>query len=151
MTTSTAMTESRRPVHLAVLIGVSASAYAVSLAGVTALQSATDTRIAAERAPAGHAADVLARDHDELEASLDEATQAYMRAADRYAGLGPRMVDMETSLATLGKRVAKVTGAANALPGRVSVSVSLPTISTSTRVVTRTQTKVVHAKTGASG
>lgn len=143
------MTESRRPVHLAVLIGVSASAYAISLAGVTALQSATDTRIAAERAPAGHAADVLARDHDELEASLDEATQAYMRAADGYAGLGPRMVDMETSLATLGKRVAKVTGAANALPGRVRVS--LPTISTSTRVVTRTQTKVVHAKTGASG
>lgn len=142
-----AMTETRRPVHLAVLIGVSASAYAVSLAGVTALQSATDTRIAAERAPAGHAADVLARDHDALEASLGEANQAYQRAADRYTALGPRMVDMEASLATLGKRVSKVTGAANALPGHIS----LPTISTSTRYVTRTQTKVVHATSGASG
>lgn len=147
MATSTAMTESRRPVHLAVLVGVSASAYALSLAGVTALQSATDTRIAAERAPAGHAADVLARDHDRLEASLNVATQTYALAADRYAGIGPRMVDMEASLEDLGKRVSKVTGAANALPGHVS----LPTISTSTRFVTRTQTKVVHAKTGASG
>jgi hypothetical protein len=149
MAASMAMTEARRPVHLAVLIGISASAYAVSLAGVTALQSATDTRIAAERAPAGHAADVLARDHDALEASLDDANQAYERAAGRYTELGPRMADMEASLATLGKRVSKVTGAANALPGHVS----LPTISTSssTRYVTRTQTKVVHATSGASG
>ena len=86
-------------------------------------------------------------DHDALEASLDGAAQAYALAADRYAAIGPRLTDMETSLADLSKRVSKVTGAANALPGHVS----LPTISTSTRVVTRTQTKVVHATTGASG
>jgi hypothetical protein len=141
------MTERRRPVHLAVLVGVSASAYAASLAGVTALQSATDTRIAADRAPAGHAADVLASGHDRLEVSLDAASRAYTLAADRYAALGTRLVDMETSLDALGKRVEKVSGAANALPGHVS----LPTIrsTTSTRVVTRT--KVVHATTGASG
>ena len=114
------------------LIGVSASAYAVSLAGVTALQSSTDARIAAEPAPAGHAADVLARDHDALEASLNGAAQAYTLAADRYAAIGPRLTDMETSLADLSKRVSKVTGAANALPGHVN----LPTISTSTRVIT---------------
>ena len=52
---------------------------------------------------------------------------------------------MEASLEDLGTRVEKVSGAANALPGRVS----LPTISTTTKVVTRT--KVVHATTGASG
>jgi hypothetical protein len=139
------MTESRRPVHLAVLVGVSASAYAISLAGVAALQSATDARVAADRAPAGHAADALASGHDQLETSLDEATRAYAAAADRYARLGTRLIDMETSLEDLGTRVEKVSGAAKALPGRVS----LPTISTSTRVVTRT--KVVHATTGASG
>ena len=47
------MTEPRRPVHLAVLVGMSASAYAISLAGVAALQSDTDARVAADRAPAG--------------------------------------------------------------------------------------------------
>jgi hypothetical protein len=139
------MTESRRPIHLAVLVGVSASAYAISLAGVAALQSATDARVAADRAPAGQAADALASGHDQLETSLGEANRAYADAADRYARLGTRLIDMETSLENLGTRVEKVSGAANALPGRVS----LPTISTTTRVVTRT--KVVHATTGASG
>jgi hypothetical protein len=141
------MTEPRRPVHLAVLVGVSAGAYAAALAGVTALQSATDARITAERAPAGHAVDVMAGDADELETSLDAATHAYTVAAGRYERLVPQLTGLETSLDALGKRVSKVTGAANALPGQVNVS--LPRVSTSTRTVTRT--KVVHATTGASG
>jgi hypothetical protein len=141
------MTDTRRPVHLAVLVGVSAGAYAVSLAGVTALQSATDARIAAERAPAKHAVDVMASGSDELEASLDAATHAYTVAAGRYARLAPKLTDMETSLDELGKHVEQVTGAAKSLPGRVKVS--LPRVSTSTRTVTRT--KVVHSTTGASG
>lgn len=139
------MTESRRPVHLAVLVGVSASAYAVSLAGITALQSATDTRITAERAPAGHAADVMTSGHDALDTSLDDVTRIYADAAGRYERLAPRLTEVETALDTLGQRVEKVTGAANALPGRVS----LPQINVSTRTVTRT--RVVHATTGASG
>ncbi len=139
------MTERRRPVHLAVLVGMSASAYAVSLAGVAALQSATDAKVAADRAPVGRAADALATGHDQLERSLDEASRAYVVSSERYARVGTGLVDMETSLDALGTRVEKVTGAAKALPGRVS----LPTISTSTRVVTRT--RVVHATTGASG
>ncbi len=101
------MTETRRPVHLAVLVGVSAGAYAASLAGVTALQSATDARIAAERAPAKHAVDVMAGGADELETSLDAATHAYTVAAGRYARLAPQLTDMETSLDKLGKRVAE--------------------------------------------
>ncbi len=139
------MTEKRRPVHLAVLVGMSASAYAISLAGVAALQSATDAQVAADRAPAGVAADALATGHDQLERSLDEASRAYVVSSERYARVGTGLVDMETSLDALGTRVEKVSGAAKALPGRVS----LPTISTSTRVVTRT--RVVHATTGASG
>ncbi len=139
------MTERRRPVHLAVLVGMSASAYAVSLAGVAALQSATDAQVAADRAPVGRAADALATGHDQLERSLDEASRAYVVSSERYARVGTELVDMETSLDALGRRVEKVSGAAKALPGRVS----LPTISTSTRVITRT--RVVHATTGASG
>lgn len=139
------MTESRRPIHLAVLVGVSAGAYAISLAGVTALQSTTDARIAADRAPADHAVDAMAVGHDRLESSIDDTMRAYRLAADRYAGVGSELEAVETSLDDLGARVEKVTGAANALPGRVS----LPKITTSTRTVTRT--KVVHATTGASG
>lgn len=139
------MTERRRPVHLAVLVGMSASAYAVSLAGVAALQSATDGQVAADRAPVGRAADALATGHDQLERSLDEASRAYVVSSERYARVGTELVDMETSLDALGTRVEKVSGAAKALPGRVT----LPTISTSTRVITRT--RVVHATTGASG
>jgi hypothetical protein len=131
--------------HLAVLVGMSASAYAISLAGVAALQSATDAQVAADRAPAGQAADALSTGHDQLERALDEASRAYVLSSERYALVGTGLVDMETSLDALGTRVEKVSGAADALPGRVS----LPKISTSTRVVTRT--RVVHATTGASG
>lgn len=141
------MTETRRPVHLAVLVGASASVYAISLAGVTALQSETDARIAAERAPAAHAADVMTTGHDALEDSLDEATRTYAIAAGRYARLTPHLLELEDSIDQLGKRVSKVTGAANSLPGRVS----MPTINVSSSTRTVTRTKVVHATTGASG
>jgi hypothetical protein len=124
---------------------MSASAYAISLAGVAALQSATDAGVAADRAPVGQAADALATGHDRLERSLDEASRAYVLSSERYARVGSGLVEMEASLDALGTRVEKVSGAANALPGRVR----LPTISTATRVITRT--KVVHATTGASG
>jgi hypothetical protein len=134
----------RRPVHLAVLIGASAGAYAISLAGVTALQSATDARVAAERGPASHAVDVVAAGHDDLQASVDGASGAFTVAADRYAALTSHLADMEASLDHLGQRVAKVSGAAGALPARVS----LPSIHASAPV---TRTKVVHATTGASG
>ncbi len=139
------MTETRRPLHLAVIVGMSASAYAISLAGFAALQSATDARVAADRAPTGEAAAALAIAHDQLEGSLDEASRAYLRSSERYARVGTGLQDMETSLDALGSRVEKVSGAAKALPGRVD----LPRISTSTKVITRT--RVVHATTGASG
>jgi len=135
----------RRPVHLAVLVGASAGAYAISLAGVTALQSATDARVAADRGPASHAVDIVASGHDGLQASIDGAAGAFAVAADRYAAMTDRLAEMESSLDRLGQRVAKVTGAAGALPTRVS----LPAVDRSTPPATRT--KAVHATTGASG
>jgi len=140
------MAERPRPVHLAVLVGLSTSTYAISLAGVTALQSVTDARVIAQRAPAVQAASLMTAGHDRLEDRLEGAQRAYAMAAGRYARLGPAMADMEDALDTLGKRVTKVSGAMNSMPGRVR----LPSIGGgSTRVVTRTT--VVHATTGASG
>ena len=82
-TTARSMTD-RRPVHLAVLVGASAGVYAISLAGITALQSATDAQVTAEREPASHAVDVVAAAHDGLQTSVDVAAGAFTVAADRY-------------------------------------------------------------------
>lgn len=138
-------TERGRPVHLVVLVGLSTSAYAIALAGVTALQSVSDAGLIADRAPALQAAEQMAHGHDRIEDTLEQAQQAYAVAAGRYERLTPAMADMETALDKYGRRVTKVSGAANSLPGHVK----LPSVSSSTRVVTRTT--VVHAKTGASG
>lgn len=143
-TTMVSPVTDRRPVHLAVLVGASAGVYAISLAGITALQSATDAQVTAEREPASHAVDVVAAAHDGLQSSVDGAAGAFTVAADRYGTLTGRLADMEASLDTLGQRVAKVTGAAGSLPARVN----LPTIHASAPV---TRAKVVHATTGASG
>ena len=83
--------------------------------------------------------------HDGLQASIDGAAGAFAVAADRYAAMTDRLAEMEASLDHLGQRVAKVTGAAGALPARVS----LPAVAPSTPPATRT--KAVHATTGASG
>lgn len=138
------MTDTRRPAHLAVLLGASAGIYAVSLAGITALQSATDQTLIDERAPFGTATSTLAGGHDALETDLERAARAYGDAAAGYDRLGPRLDAMETSLDTLAGTVSQVSGAAKALPGHVT----LPVV---TRTVTTKAAPVTHATTGASG
>ena len=138
------MTDARRPVHLAVLLGASAGIYAVSLAGVTALQAATDRALIDERAPLGAAMSTLAGGHDAVETDLERAARAYGDAAAGYDRLAPRLDTLETSLDALAGTVSQVSGAARALPGHVT----LPTV---TRTVTTKAPPVSHATTGASG
>jgi hypothetical protein len=136
--------EARRPIHLFVLIGASASAYALSLAGVTGLQSAADGALIDARAPIGAAADRVGSSHDDLDAVVSSAAKTYAGAADRYSALAAQLVEVEAALDALAGRVSKVKGAADALPTRISlprVTVSAP----------RTSKPVVHATTGASG
>ena len=138
------MTDARRPAHLAVLLGASAGIYAVTLAGVTALQSATDRTVMDERAPLGAATSTLAGGHDAVETDLERAARAYGAAVASYDRLGSRLDAMETSLDVLAGTVSQVSGAANALPGHVA----LPEV---TRAVTTKAAPVSHATTGASG
>jgi len=138
------MTDARRPAHLAVLLGASAGIYAVSLAGVTALQSATDRAVMDERAPLGAATSTLAGGHDAVETDLERAVRAYGTAVASYDQLGSRLDAMETSLDALAGTVSQVSGAAEALPGHVA----LPAV---TRTVTTRAAPVTHATTGASG
>ena len=138
-------TDRRIPLHLAVLVGASTAAYAISLAGITALQSAADGAVVSARAPARDAAARLTDGHDRLQAELDAAARSYETSATRYDALSAEVTTLDTTLEDFADAAARVSGAARALPGRVS----LPSVSrTSTGT---TSTPRVSGTSGASG
>jgi hypothetical protein len=138
------MTEPRRPAHLAVLVGVSAGAYAVSLAGVTALQSAADAELHADREPIRLAAAAAAAEHASLESALDDAAHRYAVLADRYHRSGLDIEGIEAALDALAARAAAVSESAASLPTRFA----LPAVRSAPRIVSAPAT---HATTRASG
>ena len=81
------MTDARRPLHLAVMIGASTAVYAASLAAVTAFQSSDDRALMQRQAPAEDAVTRLRTGHDRLETSIGQAADAYDRAAGSYDAL----------------------------------------------------------------
>ena len=140
------MTELRRTVHLAILAGLSASAYAGSLALVTRLQSSADASLVADRAPVRAAADAISASHDRLEATITGAMERYGRLADRYGILVPKIAGVETSLDALARTTSGVTDSTLTLPTHLT----LPTVPTAPRSV-RVAAPVTQATTGASG
>ena len=138
------MTERRRPLHIGVFLGLSAGAYALSLAGVTALQAQAEAATAADRNPTAQALAGLAAQHDSLEADALRASRAYERATSAYDRVSQAQADAEIQLGQLATIVKAVDGAARALPSRVA----LPAV---TRTVTRSRPAIVHATTAASG
>ena len=138
------MTDARRPVHLAVLVGVSAGAYAAALAGVTALQAGTDASVQAARAPIGRAASTVAAEHDALETALEDAARRYSVLADRYRRSGLHLEAIETSIDVLVARAASVSESAASMPTRFS----LPSVRAAPRIAPAPRT---HATTRASG
>jgi hypothetical protein len=141
-----AMTDTRRPLHLAVMLGASTALYAGSMAGVALLQSDADRALTERQAPAEDAVARLHDGHDRLDAAIGETADAYARAASRYEALTPTLTDTEASLSDLASRVETISGAARALPARIS----LPPV---TRTVVRTTSArpKTSASTGASG
>lgn len=111
----------RRPVHVVVAVGMTAGLYALSLAGVTALQSAANAQLAADHAPAAGAVAGLKSAHDAMEASLGTLAGAYARAADGYRVIAKGITGHEQKLAALGQQVQAAAGSAAAL--------SVPTLS----------------------
>lgn len=133
------------PAHLFVLVGVSAGVYAVSLAGVTAVQSAADARVHAQREPIRLAAAAARSQHDRLEAAVDEADRRYQALADRYAKAGEWLTGMEGSLDDLATRAASLSESTASLPTRFA----LPSVRAS---APRTSSKPkTHTTTRASG
>ncbi len=111
----------RRPIHVVVAVGMTAGLYAVSLAGVTALQSASDSQLAADSAPAAGAVAQLRSTHDAMENSLAKLSDAYTKAASGYQAITAGIAGHEHALATLGRQV---TAAA-----RSAAALSVPTFS----------------------
>lgn len=136
----------RRPVHLAVLVGVSTAAYAGTLAGVAALQSTTDRAVIADRAPLVRAVEGAASDHLGLEAAADAAARRYDVLAAEYQGVGLDVGALEAAIDSLADRVQVMADTASSLPTRID----LPTVQAlpAARPVARPTT---HGTSGASG
>jgi hypothetical protein len=145
MAASKPRAERRRPVHLAIFVGLSAGAYAASLAGVTALQAVSVQAVSDGYAPTSDAIDLLKTHHDELEARLQAAAAAYNTAADTYGGVSGSLKAYEEQLQALAKQVTKTKGSAAWVP---PTSGGLPSVG---RVSATTSKPVSHAKTCASG
>jgi hypothetical protein len=139
--------QARRPAHVAVAIGVTAGLYAVSLAGVTALQSGTDARLAAERAPAAAAVDALRTNHDQAEAELARIAAGLTSTGAAYQQVADDLARHEAALGSLGKRIAAVEGSAASL--RVPSVARLPSVSA--RTVYVSSRPASNACTTASG
>jgi hypothetical protein len=138
------MTDPRRPLHIGVFVGLSGGVYALSLAGVTVLQSRTEAAIAADRVPTADAISQLAAQGDSLEANARRARLAYSDAMGAYDRVGQALAEVEGRLGELAKTVQAVDGASRALPDRVA----LPRVN---RTATTIRIPTVHATTSASG
>ena len=137
-------TDTRRGLHIGVLIGVSTAAYAAVLAGVTTLQSGTDGGLVAAREPIARTVGAVASDHDTLEQRLRVATDRFSSIAGEYADLGPAIDDLELRLDQLAATTRRVGASAAQLPARVA----LPSVRSAPGRITAPTT---HAVTRASG
>ncbi len=105
----------RRPVHVVVAVGLTTGVYAAALAGIAALEGASEARLAADRAPAAAAVTRLREAHDALEARLAQLAVLYASAADRYRGIAGGIAAHETALEGLVAEVRSASGSAAAL------------------------------------
>jgi hypothetical protein len=127
-----------------VLVGLSAGAYALTLAAVAGFQSQAETAARAEQAPALAAIEAMTASHDSLQRRLDQARAAYEATAGAYGSAGLEVANLDARLAELAASVGEVSGTASSLPS----SVKLPRVAGS---VATAKAPVVQATTGASG
>jgi hypothetical protein len=134
----------RRRLHVGAFLGLSATAYAVTLAAVTALQAGSEAAIVVERGPIADAIARIARAHDSLDADARRASAAYERTTGTYQRASETLGDVEARLAGLAKVVGALDGAVRSLPNHVALPRITPTVTT-------VRPTTVHATTGGSG
>jgi hypothetical protein len=133
----------KRPYHLAVLLGLSAGTYAVTLAGVTGLQATSERAAADLRAPALATVGAAGVIHDGLDRDLEALRDDLGDAGADYGRSAAALAELEAGLDALTLRVAEIEGATARLPDRIALP-SAPRIAAATKPATQ-------ATTGASG
>ena len=140
------------PARAGMLLGASAAVYAVTLAGVSALQSSSDAAIAARRQPYVDAVTATRATNDTLEAALLAADAEARALASEYAAVGANVAEYQARLDSLAALVAEVEGSAAALPSRIA----LPSV-TARGAIPRassggsSKAPATNSKSGASG
>jgi hypothetical protein len=138
------------PARVGMLLGASAALYAVTLAGVSALQAQDDAALAASRTPYLDALAEARAANDVLEARIQAANARIAGLITTYDAVGSDVEAFQTRLDELATLVADVRGSAAALPARIK----LPTVSMRGAVssgVTRSSAPRTSGKSGASG
>jgi len=114
-----AVPEPKRPYHLVVAIGVTTSAYALSLMAASTLQIQHDRALIADRDPMQAAITVLGSHHDAMEPRLEAARARYSDGADGYGSLTTRLDTLRQRLAAMDKTVAGIERDGGMLAARV--------------------------------
>jgi len=100
--------EPKRPYHLGVAIGITTSAYALSLMAASTLQIQHDRTLIADRHPVEVAVGVLGSNHDAMGSRLELARARYADGADGYGVLIARLDTMRARLEKMDKTVAAI-------------------------------------------
>jgi hypothetical protein len=137
------MADQRRPLHIGVVVGVSASVYALSLAAVTGFESARTTQADAASGPAARTLDQLSAAHTDMERRLAALTDAYNAAASSYGDAAAGLGGYEQGLGQLAGTVDGISGSVGTLPSNMK----LPAIPRAAAG----RAPTVHACTTASG
>ena len=140
------------PARAGMLLGGSAAVYAVTLAGIAALQASADAQVAARRQPWVDQVAEMRAANDALERSLVRAGADARWLASEYDSVGGDVAAYQARLDGLAALVAEVEGSAAALPTRIT----LPKVTIHGAVTTRSSSGGSSAPrststTGASG
>lgn len=135
------------PARAGMLIGASAAVYAITLAGIAALQASDDAAVAARRQPWVDAIAAERAANDDLEATLAAAGEDAKWLGDVYADVSTDIAAYGARLDELAALVAEVEGSAAALPDRVKLpsvamrgAIAAPRSGGTTRAPTTTST-----------
>ena len=135
------------PSRAAMLIGVSAAVYAVSLAAVAGLQFRTETATAEAQAPMVAAVERTRAANDALESMLLAADAKASALEAEYANAGTDAAAFQARLNELAALVAQVKGSAATLP----TAISLPTVKAHGAVAGSGRAPATSGVTSASG
>jgi hypothetical protein len=130
------------PARAGMLFGMSAAVYAVSLAGMSALQATSDADLAAQRQPYVDAVAEMRAANDALEVTITSTGARAQALVGTYEAAGNDIGEYQARLDSLAALVADVQGSAAALPTRINLpKVTIRAATTTSRAAPRTTTK----------